>query len=53
MNNIKFDCGGYSGGITTSFFPIHKEHSLLSAIDDIEKFQVDLAGVVNNIPHTC
>ena len=51
MNNIKFDCGGYSGGITTSFFPTPQRSFTVTAIDDIEKFQVD-AGVVNNIPHT-
>lgn len=55
MSNIAFDCGGYSGGITTSIFPTPQRPFVVDSIVDTvgtsRTFTVD-AGIVNGIPHT-
>ena len=55
LSNIVFDCGGYSGSITTSIFPEpQRSFTVDSIVDNVgtsKTFTID-AGKVNGIPHT-
>jgi len=55
MSGIAFDCGGYSGSITTSIFPEpQRSFTIDSIVDNVgtsKTFTID-AGKVSGIPHT-
>lgn len=51
LSNIIFDCGGYSGGITTSVFPEPQRSFTVESVIDSSNFTID-AGTVKDIPHT-
>lgn len=55
LSNIVFDCGGYSGSITTSIFPEpQRSFTVDSIVDNVgtsKTFTID-AGKVSGIPHT-
>ena len=55
LSNIVFDCGSYSGSITTSIFPEpQRSFTVDSIVDNVgtsKTFTID-AGKVSGIPHT-
>lgn len=51
MSGIKFSCGGYSGGITTTIFPAPQRSFVVDQVNSSTEFETNV-GIVTNIPHT-